>query len=393
MLPPLKPHPLQTTSWLVILLAGVAALHLHVVPGDATGLLYDLRNEGLNRIDQGRMVRGYYQNLNDAAEETRGGLPERLADWLVIGDKGPRWAARLVRTGASRDTKEGYLLSELVPGIETEHIGVPFSVNRWGQRDRDYEPEKPDGVFRIAYIGASNTMGWGVLVEECYAELLEARLNRELVGKTSYQRYEVINFASPGYSATEFLYVAEAKAAPFRPDLILIENCAEEIRFNIAENVANRLAKGRDLRYPYIKELIQRSGVSPGDALFRLKRRINPIREGLLLAAYRHLAEWSVSSSIPVAVTVLRLEVAPRIDPLLEWSASEAEKLGLIAIRVFEAMAGQDRRSVYLAHEKDQHPSAKGHALLADELYERLLSHARTRALLLGTGQGPHKDH
>lgn len=370
--------------WLAILAFAALMLHFQLLTVDAASLRFDLRNEGPNRIDQGRMVRGYYQNLNETVEESRGGIPERIADFLVAGEAAPQWAGRLSSTGASRTTKEGYLLSELIPGADVEHLGVPMTVNRWGQRDRDYEIDKPAGTFRIAFIGSSNSMGWGVRMEEGLVERLELRLNAELVGKGKFTQYEVINFSAPGYSAPEFLYVAEELAAKFDPDLVMIENCAEEVRFNITERVAARFLKGRDLRYPYVREVVESAGISQQDELFRLKRRLMPLKQALFTACYRHLGEWSRQSRIPVAVALLRLEVAPRIDPLLEWAESVASEEGLIPIRVFNAFTGGDPDTMYLAHEKDRHPSAKAHALLADDLYEQLLTEPQTRNLLLG---------
>lgn len=370
--------------WLAILTLAVLMLHFQLLTADAAGLRFDLRNEGPNRIDQGRMVRGYYQNLNETVEESRGGIPERIADFLVAGKTAPQWAGRLSSTGASRTTKEGYLLSELIPGADVEHLGIPMTINRWGQRDRDYELAKASDTFRIAFIGSSNSMGWGVRLEEGFVERLEVKLNAELVGKGKFTHYEVINFSAPGYSAPEFLYVAEELAAKFNPDLIIIENCAEEVRFNITERVAARFLKGRDLRYAYVREVVDSAGVSQKDELFRLKRRLMPLKQALLTACYRHLGEWSRQVRVPVAVALLRLEVAPDVDPLLEWSESVAREQELIPIRVFNAFAGGEPAAMYLATEKDRHPSAKAHALLADDLYEQLLTEPQTRNLLLG---------
>ena len=46
-----------------------------------------------------------------------------------------------------------------------------------GLRDREYTLEKPPGVFRIAVLGSSIDMGWGVGTEDTYVSLLEDWLN------------------------------------------------------------------------------------------------------------------------------------------------------------------------------------------------------------------------
>ena len=46
-------------------------------------------------------------------------------------------------------------------------------------RDQDYERSPPPNTFRIALLGPSNVMGWGVGDGETFEALVEERLNRE----------------------------------------------------------------------------------------------------------------------------------------------------------------------------------------------------------------------
>ena len=56
-------------------------------------------------------------------------------------------------------------------------LDTDFATNRWGMRDRDYDLAKSSGTFRIALLGSSNVMGWGVPQEDVFETILEARLN------------------------------------------------------------------------------------------------------------------------------------------------------------------------------------------------------------------------
>jgi len=371
-------------SWLVVLATAAALLHFNLLPSDAEALLHDIRNEGKNRVDQGRIVQGYYQDLNQAETETRGGIAEMVADAVVDGADGPRWAGRFSNSGATRKPENNYLAFELIPGVEVEHLGVPLKINRWGQRDRDYTQEKPARTLRIAIVGASNSMGWGVRIEEAFSELVEERLNREYGGK-AFERYEVINFSVPGYAGPELLYVLEEIVPPFQPDLVVVETCAEEIQWNCVDRVATRFSRGFEVRYDFVQRIIDDAGLSRSDKISRLKRRLMPAKQALCAGVYRQLGEWSRAQHIPVALMVLRLEISPRIHPLLDWAAQTSAEHGLIPLKIYQAFAGGDRQSMYLANEKDHHPSAKAHALLADDLFEQLMNEPRTRALLLGS--------
>lgn len=370
-------------AWLGALAVAAALLHFNLLPVDATALRYDIRNAGKNRIDQGRMVQGYYQDLNQADAENHGGIANALAGAIVEGDDRPRGPARFSDSGATRKSAAGYLSYELIPGIEVQHLGVPIKVNRFGQRDRDYDLQKPPSTFRIAMVGASNSMGWGVRVEEAFPELVEERLNRELAGR-GFERYELINFSVPGYSVVELLYVVEEIVSPFAPDLILVETCAEEIQWNTVDRVAMRFHRGFEVRYEFLQQIIDEAGVSRTDRRQRLLRRLMPAKQAINMGMYRYLGELSRTMKTPIALLLLRIEVAPRIHPLLDWSAEVAAEHGLIPLKVYQAFEDGDGQSMYLSEQGDHHPSAKAHALLADDIFEQLLQEPRTREMLLG---------
>ena len=89
------------------------------------------------------------------------------SDWV-------RFHAANVR-GSSRTTTSSSSSSS--PNLSRTLFGQPFTTNSHGLRDREYAVEKPAGVFRIAVLGSSIDMGWGVGTEETYVNLLEDWLN------------------------------------------------------------------------------------------------------------------------------------------------------------------------------------------------------------------------
>jgi hypothetical protein len=88
-------------------------------------------------------------------------------------------------------------------------------------RDREYDLEKPPGVYRIAVLGSSMDMGWGIATEETYVNLMEDWLNCHAVKRGIARRFEVLNFAVAAYSPLQRLETFRRKALPFKPDLVI----------------------------------------------------------------------------------------------------------------------------------------------------------------------------
>ena len=77
----------------------------------------------------------------------------------------------------SRMLPADFLQFELVPGVERTLFGQPFITNSHGMHSAEVTHEKPPGTSRIAVLGASMDMGWGVTYQETYSHLLQEWLN------------------------------------------------------------------------------------------------------------------------------------------------------------------------------------------------------------------------
>jgi lysophospholipase L1-like esterase len=87
-------------------------------------------------------------------------------------------------------------------------------TNRQGFRGTDWETNKPPGVFRIACLGCSCTMGG----QEPYAQRLD-RLLREAVGPG---RFEVLNAGVGSSSTHQIRQLLQHHVLPYRPDLLIV---------------------------------------------------------------------------------------------------------------------------------------------------------------------------
>lgn|GEM_PF-768756 len=162
-----------------------------------------------------------------------------------------------VRRGRFQLSANPRLVFEPVPGMRVEardgggvplFFGYPGRANRLGYRDRDHEPTKPPGTYRIVVIGDSVAAGWGV---EETADLFAPRLERLLNGRANgpaeersgavgkeggteggtdggSQRFEVLNFAVTGYNTAQQVETLASRALLFHPDLVLVAYCLND---------------------------------------------------------------------------------------------------------------------------------------------------------------------
>ena len=59
------------------------------------------------------------------------------------------------------------------PNKQGEYYGVEIKTNSYGFRDLEYTQVKAEGVRRVAVLGDSVVLGWGVPLEATLAKMLE----------------------------------------------------------------------------------------------------------------------------------------------------------------------------------------------------------------------------
>lgn len=93
--------------------------------------------------------------------------------------------------------------------VATDSFGMSLPARRWfaiytelnayGCRDKEWTPEKPPGVRRIAFVGDSFTYGWGVEdVADRFTDRLLAEFEARHPGRT-----EILNVAKPGWGTQD----------------------------------------------------------------------------------------------------------------------------------------------------------------------------------------------
>ncbi|MAB71125.1 MAG: hypothetical protein CMJ54_01300 [Planctomycetaceae bacterium] len=100
---------------------------------------------------------------------------------------------------------------------QTPEYTVELRTNSKGMRaDVDFPMKKPENTRRIAVLGDSFAMGYGVNLEETSLSILESMLESEL-----HCEVEILNFAVSGFGPAEQLVVLEAETMQYEPDLVI----------------------------------------------------------------------------------------------------------------------------------------------------------------------------
>ena len=103
------------------------------------------------------------------------------------------------------------------PGDFTDRFDI-LQTNSLGFRSPEFDPDKPDGVWRMVVLGGSVVWGVGVgKPEESFAGILNSLL--EAGGE--FDRIEVINAGQLGFNSTQELIFLQNEILEYDPDFVL----------------------------------------------------------------------------------------------------------------------------------------------------------------------------
>jgi hypothetical protein len=327
-------------------------------------LIQSLRSAGLSRVDTAMLERGYYEDLTRVDR-----FNSQL--WELYMRKPVKWLDGFENSGLLRFTGD-FLNTELMPSFASVTRYGTIRTNRWGMRDRDYEKQPAPGTDRIAVLGASTVMGWGVGDGETFEAIVEERLNRERVGQP-YERYEILNFAVPGYQPLQQLAVLD-KVFAFGPSVVIYVATGREPR-SASEYLVKAIRAGLPVPYDFLRTTALRAQIDASTDETTALRRLAPFRWEVLTWLYRDIAQrCRQQGSRPVWVFL------PQVNDRSPWQKEIAqvrriaEEAGFAIIDLRDVYDGYPVAAVSLA-EWDNHPNALGHRYVAERLYTALLEH------------------
>jgi hypothetical protein len=319
--------------------------------------------------------------------------------WLVGKPEG--WSG-IQEADIVRYLDDDFLQFELKPGVRRTLCGQPFVTNSFGMHGDKVRVEKPKGTFRIAVLGASMDMGWGVRYQDTYVnrlqEWLRGRAARE--GSAQPRRFEVLNFAVAAYSPLQRLDVLRRKVLDFRPDLVIYSATTLDTRL-MEIHICDMLRKSVNLKYDFLRDTIAAAGVVDSDLRVdpsgklinkdRLKSKLRPFYWGVYDATLGKIAAECRCAHVPLIMVIIpRVGKADARDARAEPVARLKALAARHALTVFDlsdAFDGLDPTALEIAA-WDDHPNDVGHQRLFQTLARAIVKDRRVEQLLFPPGAG-----
>lgn len=362
-----------------------------------------VRSPELNRAEREGQAAGYYVGLigaRDGSDSSRGEVAQRLignpSGWV------PFKQANVVQY------REGeFLQFELLPSVQRTLFGQPFVTNQFGMHDDPVNVAKSDGTFRIAVLGSSIEMGWGVKHQDTYVNQLEEWLNVHSVrlGLVPPRRFEVLNFGVAAYSPMQRLETLRDKVLQFHPDLVIYSATTLDVRL-MEIHLCDMLRKNVDLKYDFLREMHELAAVEPDDLRVdidgemvnksRLKRKLRPFYWDMYDKTIAAIAGECRVAGVPLVMAIIprvgKSDLpATRAEPVARLKAIASHQ-GLTVFDLSDTFDASDPGEIEIAA-WDDHPNAIGHrrlflalarAMVRDQDIYRLLF----RQIQLGPGAG-----
>jgi len=143
------------------------------------------------------------------------------------------WHTLKYRAWRARYDNKGWLGTLTVPSDDPVLIweykphGSHRSIetNRYGFRDEDFDsPRKPEGVWRVAFVGDSVTLGLGVEQDQTF-ERLVVKDARALAPELPVQ---ALNFGVDGYNTAQIAELVKTRVLAFEPDRVVYVMCLND---------------------------------------------------------------------------------------------------------------------------------------------------------------------
>ena len=240
-------------------------------------------------------------------------------------------------------------------------------------RDRAYAAQKPENTYRIAMLGSSHVMGWGVHDGEPFEALVEDWMADQ---RPDGRSLEILNFGVGGYSPVCQLGVLREVALELAPDALYY--IAHEVDGSLAiERLARLVQHKLPLEDEFLRDIVARAGLSASMSQSAMLRELPPFAEELVRRSYAKIAELARErGALPVWIYMPRVpERQPDVAQIAKLR-SAAEDAGFITFDLTGIYGDTDVEDLVMS-QWDLHPNAEGHAIMARALMDAMRSDAR----------------
>lgn len=345
--------------WMTLSSVGMSALIGAALFAPQSRIVERLRgNSGLALELQNAQAKGYYESLLEpGGGESKDSNPkaaDRPASWKSFDDSG------IV------EFQSTYLHRRMRPNAHIVWNGQPLTTNSFGYRTPEVAVPKPEGTFRIAVIGSSNTMGHGVGDDDSYPRLLERWLNHA-PGIDAGRPVEVVNLAVSGDSPSQQLLRMQEDLQAYQADWILCD--ASVLDFSLEEaQIRWALRNKVPIPFAYVRDAVDRLTAASGGSDEALARKFPQELEPLLNGAYAGWAAEARRLGVPITMVLLpRADTAAASPKLFALLQRLCRQNALPYIDVSKSFAGLSPEE-FRVSDADAHPSVLGHQRIFDAL-------------------------
>lgn len=265
------------------------------------------------------------------------------------------------------------------PNASAHLMGVDISLNSLGHRNPELPPRAP-GEKRVLVLGSSVTMGWGVPLEQTFTSLVEQRFNKELpLGPGT--RIAIANAGIGNYNTFAQSRLFARQYPEVKPDLVVLHYFISdaEPRPPARNSAVLRYSYLADYCYDRFRTLaLAAQGKSD---LFKYYSAIYDDSQPYwneTLSEIVGMRDRAAADGVPFFVIIIpdfhNLRPGSPYGSLYAKMEQGFLRRGIRTINtfpIFQEKYGGEESELWIQRD-DPHPNAKGHALMADLLYDEV---------------------
>ena len=322
-------------------------------------LVSKLQSREVGSDDFHAQIAGYYEGIEHSLQISRG--PEN-EDFRVA---------------------DGFLRYDLKPNVKRRYEAGMRITNSLGMPNPEYGYRKPPHTRRIALLGDSISLGpYG----HDFEALLEARLNRDHV-TPEVQRFEILNFAVPGYSLVQMMDRAREKAPQFHPDVYMVALSNQEV-YGSRKHLARLLSGRNDLKYDFLRSVAVQAGIQRTDQRLTILHRLTPFFIPITRWALEQIRDQAAAGGAQMVIVLVPAAIDPRATAAdFDELRPAMDNAGVPVIDLRDTFRSANLRNLQVIPDADIHPNLRGHEMIFENLYAKLRAEPAALAAVAGTGK------
>jgi len=286
-----------------------------------------------------------------------------------------------------------------------------LTINSLGFRGREVVTPKPAGHFRVAVIGDSVTLGWGVGDTETFSAQLEQLLHSRFPDRA----LDVVNLGVGGYDTRQEVVLLQRYLARLEPDMVLVGFYSNDVPDSLDDGETGAPSGTRiAASHPQPGQLLHMNPAPPSDWTSVARRSRIVYMLGRLYNRLAGKGEWGMSR-FAMELDLLEGRDSPELDRawgkveqqlrnLQALAAAHSFSVGIVVLPCKEQVLGQfpharyqtrvgaiarslgffvvdplqslaDSRSrkdaLFIPYDRN-HPSAAGHRIIGEAIFHDL---------------------